>query len=102
MTEPANPVVATCPIHPRVAGTSTTRTSAPPLDPRAPVRLALVANGKPNSVEILAALADELRLRVADLEVRSYRKSSVSIAPEPDDMREIAEWASAVLAAVGD
>ena len=62
----------------------------------------MVANGKPNSVEILAALADELRLRVADLEVRSYRKSSVSIAPEPDDMREIAEWASAVLAAVGD
>jgi hypothetical protein len=66
------------------------------------VRLALVANGKPNSVEILEALADELRTRVAGLEVRTYRKSSVSIAPEPRDMREIAEWASAVLAAVGD
>lgn len=102
MIESADPVVARCPIHPRVASAPATRASAPRLDPRAPVRLALVANGKPNSVEILAALADELRSRVTHLEVRSYRKSSVSIAPEPEDMREIAEWASAVLAAVGD
>ena len=101
MTDPGA-VVARCPIHPRVAGASTPRAVAPPLDPSRPVRLALVANGKPNSVEILEALADELRTRVAGLEVRTYRKSSVSIAPEPRDMREIAEWASAVLAAVGD
>lgn len=101
MIEP-DAIIARCPIHPRMAGAATPRTMAPALDPHRPVRLALVANGKPNSVEILEALADELRTRVAGLEVRTYRKSSVSIAPEPRDMREIAEWASAVLAAVGD
>jgi hypothetical protein len=78
------------------------RIAAPPLDASAPTRLALVANGKPNSVEILGAVAQELRSRVPHLEVRSYRKGSVSVALEPDDVREIAEWANAVLAAVGD
>lgn len=103
MTDHGAPaLVIRCPIHPRMAGETVARTAAPPLDPRSPVRLALVANGKPNSVEILEALADELRSRVRELEVRIYRKSSVSIAPEPEDVREIAEWASAVLAAIGD
>ncbi len=91
-----------CPIHPRVAGAPSHRPSARAHDPSAPVRLALIANGKPNSVELLDALADELRTRFVGLEVRRYRKSSVSIAPEPEDVRDIAEWASAVLAAVGD
>ena len=101
-TRPSGPLEVQCPVHPRVAGAPARRVAAPPLDVRAPTRLALVANGKPNSVEILDALAHELRSRVPHLQVRRYRKGSVSVAPEPHDVREIAEWASAVLAAVGD
>lgn len=78
------------------------RATAPAHDPVAPMRLALVANGKPNSVELLDALARELRQRVRHLEVRRYRKGSVSVAPDDRDVREIGEWASAVLAALGD
>lgn len=100
------------PVHPRVLGAPTgagvigpddrPRTAAAPLDPRGPVRLALVANGKPNSLELLEALADEVRVRVPALEVRAYRKPSVSVPPDPVDAREIVGWANAVLAALGD
>ena len=64
--------------------------------------VALVANGKPNSMELLDARASHLAARVDVREVRRYRKPSVSVAPTDDDMAEIAEWAHAVLTAVGD
>ena len=78
------------------------RSMAPAFDIAGPMRLALIANGKPNSVELLDALAAEISARVTSLEVRRYRKASVSIAPDPADVRQIGEWANAVLAAVGD
>lgn len=100
------------PVHPRVVGAPSgsgstgtddrPRTAAAPLDRHGPVRLALVANGKPNSLELLEALADELRVLVPALEVRAYRKPSVSVPPDPVDAREIVGWANAVLAALGD
>ena len=67
-----------------------------------PIRLALLANGKPNSVELLDALARRLGERVPVGEVRRWRKPSVSVAPPESDMTEIAEWAHAALVAVGD
>jgi hypothetical protein len=100
--EPTVPVAVHVPVHPRVLGSGTARGAAPGHDPTAPVRLALVANGKPNSSELLDALADELRTRVPSLEVRSWRKGSVSIPPDPTDFREIVGWATAVLCALGD
>ena len=67
-----------------------------------PHNIALVANGKPNSTELLDALAARLAVRIDVREVRRYRKPSVSVPPADDDMAEIAEWAHAVLTAVGD
>ena len=66
------------------------------------VRLALVANGKPNSVELLDRMAAHLDDHLAVGEVRVWRKPSVSVPPPDEDGAEIAEWADAVLAAVGD
>ena len=67
-----------------------------------PHNIALVANGKPNSMELLDALATRLSARLDVREVRRYRKPSVSVAPDDHDLAEIAEWAHAVLTAVGD
>ena len=75
---------------------------AAPVDARRPLRLALVANGKPNSAELLDAVADRLKQRIPIEAVRRYRKPSVSVAPVAADVAEIAEWASATLNAVGD
>jgi len=75
---------------------------ARPLAPGGGHNIALVANGKPNSMELLDALVVRLESRVEVREVRRYRKPSVSVAPTDDDMAEIAEWAHAVLTAVGD
>ena len=81
--------------------TDPSRVLAAALD-RGPHNIALVANGKPNSMELLDALATRLAARIDVREVRRYRKPSVSVAPADDDMAEIAEWAHAVLTAVGD
>jgi hypothetical protein len=92
------------PVHDPVRLVAPARTAAPPWAPSAPLRIALVANGKPNSVELLDALALEIRraLPAAGVEVRRYRKGSVSVAPDPADVEEIAQWATAVIAALGD
>ncbi len=67
-----------------------------------PVRLALVSNGKPNAAELLEDVARELEAMWPTLEVRSWRKPSVSVPPTAEQSAEIAEWASATLNAVGD
>ena len=87
---------------PRPRDTDPTRAAAPALRVNEPHNVALVANGKPNSMELLDALASRLASRIDVREVRRYRKPSVSVAPTEDDMAEIAEWAHAVLTAVGD
>ena len=53
-------------------------------------------------MELLEALSARLSSRIDIREVRRYRKPSVSVPPTDDDMAEIAEWAHAVLTAVGD
>jgi hypothetical protein len=82
----------------RPAAVAGTVTGAEPLD------VALLANGKPNSVELLDALVRHLRedghLPVA--EARSWRKSSVSVPPTPEQFDEIVGWADVALVAVGD
>jgi hypothetical protein len=75
---------------------------ARPLRPGEAHNIALVANGKPNSMELLDALVARLESRIDVREIRRYRKPSVSVAPTDDDLAEIAEWAHAVLTAVGD
>ena len=87
---------------PRPRDTDPTRVAARALRVNEPHNVALVANGKPNSMELLDALAARLASRTDVREVRRYRKPSVSVAPTDDDMAEIAEWAHAVLTAVGD
>ena len=87
---------------PRPRATDPSRTRADALRADEPRNVALVANGKPNSMELLDALAARLTSRVDVREVRRYRKPSVSVPPTDDDMAEIAEWAHAVLTAVGD
>ena len=87
---------------PRPRATDPTRARAGALRANEPHNVALVANGKPNSMELLDALASRLASRIDVREVRRYRKPSVSVAPTDDDMAEIAEWAHAVLTAVGD
>jgi hypothetical protein len=78
------------------------RAAAPALAPDRPFNLALVANGKPNSMELLDLLAERLTSRLPVHAVRRYRKPSVSVAPDLRDLEEIAEWADAVLTAVAD
>lgn len=87
---------------PRARDTDPTRAAARALRVNEPHNVALVANGKPNSMELLDALATRLASRIDVREVRRYRKPSVSVAPTDHDMAEIAEWAHAVLTAVGD
>ena len=87
---------------PRPRGTDPTRARAGALRAGEPRNVALVANGKPNSMELLDALASRLSSRIHVREVRRFRKPSVSVPPTDDDMAEIAEWAHAVLTAVGD
>ena len=82
---------------PRPRATDPTHVVAPPLRAGEPHNVALVANGKPNSMELLDALAERLSSRIDVREVRRYRKPSVSVAPTEHDMAEIAEWAHAVL-----
>jgi hypothetical protein len=53
-------------------------------------------------MELLDALATRLAHRIDIAEVRHFRKPSVSVPPTDDDLAEIAEWAHAVLTAVGD
>jgi hypothetical protein len=53
-------------------------------------------------MELLDALAQRLSSHIDVREVRRYRKPSVSVPPTDEDMAEIAEWAHAVLTAVGD
>ena len=55
-----------------------------PLRANEPHNVALVANGKPNSMELLDALASRLASRIDVREVRRYRKPSVSV---PDATR---------------
>lgn len=93
--------IATLRPVPHSRSTDPTRTLAPALA-AGPHNVALVANGKPNSMELLDALASRLARRIDIREVRRYRKPSVSVPPTDDDMAEIAEWAHAVLTAVGD
>jgi len=78
------------------------RRPAPPVAGDKPLNLALLANGKPNSVELLDAVARHLREILPVAEVRRWRKASVSVPPSDTDVAEIAEWAHAVLVAVGD
>jgi hypothetical protein len=67
-----------------------------------PLRMALVANGKPNSVELLDALARHVGERLPVAEVRTWRKPSVSVPPTPEQLDEILGWADVALVAVGD
>jgi hypothetical protein len=78
------------------------RRAARPLARNEPLKLALLANGKPNSAELLDAMARHLREHLPIAEVRSWRKASVSVPPSNTQVAEITEWAHAVLAAVGD
>lgn len=78
------------------------RRPAPPIAKDEPLNLALLANGKPNSVELLDAMARHLGESLPIAEVRRWRKTSVSVPPSDRDAAEIAEWAHAVLVAVGD
>jgi len=87
---------------PRPRASDPTRSMARPLRAGEAANVALVANGKPNSMELLDALAARLSSRIGVREVRRYRKPSVSVAPTEHDTAEIAEWAHAVLTAVGD
>ena len=97
-----NVTISTLRPVPLPRATDPVRTRARALHPHEPQNIALVANGKPNSTELLDALASRLATRIDVREVRRYRKPSVSVAPTDDDMAEIAEWAHAVLTAVGD
>jgi hypothetical protein len=97
-----NVAVATLRPVPRARSIDPGRAVADALGPGGPHRIALVANGKPNSMELLDALVARLATRLDVGEVRRYRKPSVSVPPTDGDMAEIAEWAHAVLTAVGD
>ncbi|WP_238005643.1 hypothetical protein KZZ52_42905 [Dactylosporangium sp. AC04546] len=69
---------------------------------RAGLRVALVSNGKVNGSELLFAVARLLGESLPDLEVRHYRKPSVSVPATDEDIAEIAATADAVVAAIGD
>ena len=77
-------------------------TTAPNVSATAPVKVALVANGKPNSVELLDRLAHRVGERLEVAAVRAWRKPSVSVPPTPEQFDEIVAWADAALVAVGD
>ena len=76
--------------------------TAPNVDGAAPLKVALVANGKPNSVELLDALVRRVGEQLPVAEVRTWRKPSVSVPPTPDQLDEIVGWADAALVAIGD
>ena len=67
-----------------------------------PLKVALLANGKPNSAELLERLAHRLGQQMVVAEVRSWRKPSISVPPTPEQFDEIVGWADVGLVAVGD
>ena len=87
---------------PRTRAIDASRALAPALPRGRAHNVALVANGKPNSMELLDALVARMANRIEIAEIRRYRKPSVSVPPTDGDLAEIAEWAHAVLTAVGD
>ena len=94
--------VATLRPVPRPRTGDPSRVLAPALSRDRAHNIALVANGKPNSMELLDALVARMANRIEIAEIRRYRKPSVSVPPTDADLAEIAEWAHAVLTAVGD
>src|SRR5687768_4710910 len=94
------------PTHERVGREQSTRNARPVA--RAPrsladLRIGLLANGKPNSQELLDALLDELKAApgVSVREVLRVCKASVSIPPSPEDFRRLVAETDLVLVAVG-
>ena len=78
------------------------RGTAPNVRGEQPVHVALVANGKPNSVELLQCLAPRVAEELPVADVRGWRKDSVSVPPTPAQFDEIVGWADVALVAVGD
>lgn len=75
---------------------------APAPSRRDNLRLALVSNGKANGSELLYAVASQLEKLLPGVEVRHYRKPSVSVPATDEQIAEIAATADAVVAAIGD
>lgn len=98
----SGPVVVVLPVENGAGARRAAASLAPPPAPGAPWRLALVANGKPNSAELLDLLAERLARRVPVAEVRRYRKPSVSVPPTAEQLDDIAAFATVALHAVGD
>jgi hypothetical protein len=89
-------------VLPTSTATSATATVAPALEVRPGLRIALLSNGKVNGSELLAAIGESLREVLPDLELIPYRKPSVSVAPDPDDLAAIVAGADAAICAIGD
>jgi len=64
------------------------------------VTVGLLANGFPDSVAFLEAVADALRERV-DVEVRHWNKGNASVPASPEILDEIRTSCKAVVAAYG-
>jgi hypothetical protein len=95
------------PTHERVGREQSQHNSRPVANaPRSMsgIRVGLLANGKPNSQELLDALLEELKARpeVSVGEVVRVCKASVSVPPDPRDMQRLVENTDLVLVAVGD
>lgn len=87
--------VATAPAAPAAA--------APALVVRPRLHIALLSNGKVNGTELLEAVARHLGgLVPPDATFRHYRKPSVSVAPDAQDIESITRTADAVICAIGD
>jgi hypothetical protein len=75
---------------------------APRAELRPGARLALIANGKPKAIEILEALAEELRAWLPIGEIELYSKSSAGRPLETGVARDLAARADIAIAALGD
>lgn len=76
-----------------------------PYDRRAPIaagdQIALFANGFPGSVEFLTHIGNAAEGLVPGLKVKLWNKGNASALASPQDLAEISDTCSAVIAAYG-
>lgn len=75
---------------------------APRTSPVGPVRLTIVDNGKPRTVELLTQIAEGFARHLPGVEVTAYFKGAASRIIDEQEVKELAASSDLVLTGIGD
>jgi hypothetical protein len=77
-------------------------TLAPRTVPAAPVRVTIIDNGKPRTVELLTHIAEGFARRLGAIQVTAYFKGAASRVIDEHEVNEIASTTDVALTGIGD